>query len=757
MRGRAVGRASRTSGLAGHPLCRLALALALTALGSVAVAVAQEPETQQTFEGESSVVLVQVPVHVTDRNGEPIRDLEAEDFRLWDDGEEQVLERVEVIFHDEVTADPRPAPSQLAADDLPAAARRKLLLLFDLSFARPASVVKARAAALDFVLQELAPGDLAAVATVSVEQGARLLVTFTTDRAQLARAIDTLGQPGLTGPASGDPLRFVLERQLPTADTSRDNAGAQGQFDRMLEEQLDLFRRQRRRVEQSHERGRIADWTRSLASLAGSLSELQGDKYVVVFSEGFDGSLVFGRDTSAPTAAGRADQTRRENGLFWLVDPDDTFGNSALQSDVAEMARVFRRAGARLHAVDVGGLRSSARADEEAAVDSAPRGGRDSLFYVADATGGELLRDANDFAAGLTRLLRRSSVTYLLSFYPKNLADDGAYRELRVVAKDLPRGAKLSHREGYFAPRPFADLPPLERALLTSESLTAPQPKQDLAVEVLAAPFRAGAGASYVPVILEIDGASLTEHPGAPPDDDLRLEVYVYAGDRDGEIRDFATQQLRVARAAIREHRGVKFYAPLRLMAGPHQLRILVRDQVDGRTTVLTRTLEVPDWSRPVLLPPFAVQSAEQDWLMIRQESEPSPTDASTADGSPDEGTVVYPFLLEGEPYVPSALPAVRVDESLPVALVGYGFAATAEGWIVSILGDDGVAHPDGRLLDLKVAPTRVEGQIQLSGRLDPQRLRPGNYVLAITAPEAAVPAAGQEGISASMAFRVVP
>lgn len=693
------------------------------------------------------MILVQVPVHVTDRRGEPIRNLDASDFRLWDEGEERTLERVEVIDHAQivssaVTADPNPPADSMAADDLPAAARRKLLLLFDLSFARPASVVKARAAALDFVLHELAPGDLVAVATISAEQGARLLVTFTTDRAQLARAVDTLGQPGLTGPASGDPLRFVLERPSSNPAASHD-PGTRGQFDRILEEQLDLFRRQRRRVEQSFERGRISDWTRSLAALAGSLGELQGDKHVVVFSEGFDSSLIFGRDVSAPATDGRADQARREQGAYWLVDPDDTFGNSTLQADVTDMARIFTRAGARLHSVDVGGLRSGARADEEAATDAAHRGGRDSLFWLADSTGGELLHDANDLSAGLKRLLHRSSVTYLLSFYPGELAEDGAFRRLRVEVGALPRGGRVHHREGYFAPRPFADLPPLERALLTSETLTAPQPKEELAVSLLSAAFRAGENASYVPIILEVAGASWLRRPADTPDE-LQLEVYIYASDRSGEIADFATQQLRTTRPILRQHRGIKFYGHLRLSPGRHRLRVLVRDPGDGRTTVLSHTLDVPDWQNgPSLLSPFAVQNGAPDdrsWLMVRQD-----TNRAVA----GEGQVVYPFLLGGEPFVPMAAPGVRDGESMRVAVIGYELdSETTDGWTTTIFGDDGVAHTTDALEDLQLLPTRVDRQTQLAGWLAAGGLRPGNYFLEVRSPD---------GVASSMNFRVLP
>src|SRR5207248_1341626 len=84
---------------------------------------------------------------------------------------------------------------------------------------------------------------------------------------------------------------------------------------------------------------------------------------------------------------------------------------------------------------------------------------------LAKSTGGELYENFNDLAAAMAQMLRRTSVTYVLSFQPDGLASDGAFHKLRVELKNGAHGTRLVHRVGYYAPRPFAERQPLERVL----------------------------------------------------------------------------------------------------------------------------------------------------------------------------------------------------------------------------------------------------------------------------------------------------
>ena len=166
---------------------------------------AQSTDQQSVVREEARAVLIEIPVNVVDRAGNPVERLTVEDFEVYDDGKKQQITGFDVL--DQRRPIPRAAPGE---PPIHPAARRHFLLLFDLSFGSPKGVVNARRAARDFVVTRMKELDLAAVATYSVEQGMRLLVTFTADRTQdLASAIDTLGFPTLSD-RTPDPLALVM-------------------------------------------------------------------------------------------------------------------------------------------------------------------------------------------------------------------------------------------------------------------------------------------------------------------------------------------------------------------------------------------------------------------------------------------------------------------------------------------------------------------------------------------------------------------
>ncbi len=153
-----------------------------------------------------NVTLVEVPVTVADGSGNPVRGLKAENFVLSDDRGKRAVASFEVVDF---------ASPARAAAVIPPPARRNFLLLFDLSNSTPNAMARARRAAEEFVKSAVHASDLAAVGTISVERGFRMVTAFTSDRVLLASAVadpanfivsDPLGLangPAWTGTASG--------------------------------------------------------------------------------------------------------------------------------------------------------------------------------------------------------------------------------------------------------------------------------------------------------------------------------------------------------------------------------------------------------------------------------------------------------------------------------------------------------------------------------------------------------------------------
>jgi VWFA-related protein len=702
------------------------------------------PAPAQTFEGSSQVTSVEVPVNVVTRDGQPVRGLSAADFEVYDGGDRQKITSFEVVdlkilnpgesAPGAAAAAPAPPPA-----DLRPAARRHFLLLFDLSFSTPSSILRARTAARDFVLHSLQPSDLAAVATYSLESGPKLVVTFTPDRAQLARAVDTLGyRQSFDARTQSEPLRFLVEP--PDTALLSEAAGRPGesplkaQQDQVLYDYLQTIALTAEKQERDFQMGRIAAYSRSLAQVARSLSAVQGRKQVVFFSEGFDSRLLVGRDTTDPDAV--IDNDRVLSGQSYYVDNDQRYGNTTVQENLRRMLEVFRRSDCVIQAVDIGGLRAGA--DQQARPS-----GEAALFYIANETGGELFKDANNLLEPLNRVLEQTSVTYLLTFERSDLKTDGAYHRLKVKAK-LPAGARLTHRAGYFAPRPFKQLDPLEKNLLASDDIASAAPKRDLDLNVLAASFRATPGQAYVPIIIEVGGKSLLAGAAGK---NLNVEIYAYVSDEKGRMLDFFNRRVAVdldkgkARQGIAEG-GVKYYGHFDLEPGSYQVRVLVRNADTGRTGVQTVPVTVPVYSaaQPVLLPPFFMEE-HQKWLLVREQA---------ASGS--EGSVFYPFTVSGEPYVPAARPVLQGEKPARLCLVAYNLGKGSVAVQGEVLAADGKTSPLGKLTKVERTATGIQGFDKLVATFDPAGLTAGDYVLRVAVTD---PLTGHKQMN-SLPFQVI-
>ncbi|MGB5389882.1 MAG: hypothetical protein WBP10_06865, partial [Thermoanaerobaculia bacterium] len=393
---------------------------------------------------------------------------------------------------------------------------------------------------------------------------------------------------------------------------------------------------------------------------------------------------------------------------------NDLYGNTSLQGAMAEMVEEFRRADAVIQAVDISGLGVDSESAQRVKDTT-----QSALFYIANETGGELFNNANNFGPELEQVLAHTSVTYVLTFQPDEMDFDGSFHKLKVKA-EAPSGSRVFYRRGYFAPRPFSDLDPLEKQLLASDAIAAAEPRKDVGVQILATPFKASDETAYVPVIIEIDGDSLLR---GQEGDDVAAEIYTYVSDSQGQMLDFFTQLISLDVSRGKEsfiHGGVKYYGQLFLQPGDYMVRVLVRNSVTGRTGVETVAVGVPSYEiQPaVLLPPLFLEPQDR-WVLVRENRE-----------GPDQGTVIYPFTVRGEPFIPAAKPSVRQRGQIDVCLVAYNLG-DSNLELEAVVFDADQQLIEGGSFDLvERTITGISGQDKLLGRFRPEGLAAGEYTV---------------------------
>ncbi len=612
------------------------------------------PAQQSVFEDVTDVVVVEVPVQVI-KDGEPVRGLTAADFEVTDGRKKRDIIGFDVMDLTLTDASGKPVPVPTAA------ARRHFLFFFDLSFSDPGAIVRARDAATRLVDTSLHPSDLAAVASYTRSVGARLLLGFTPDRNQVKLAIETLGLPQLVE-TKRDPLGLVLTDMRDAAAVSetpdQGGGGVAGRPDPDAEIQQ-LLTAMVGAERQATNRNEILALSSAMSEFADLMDGIDGRKYVVFLSEGFDASAMLG--TRGSSAQEQADivaaNEAAARGAYWEVDSNERFGDTDMQNEISEMLKGFVRADCTIEAVDIGGLQAGAAGGRQLNT-------QDSLALLANETGGQTYLNFNDLGEAMGEMLERTSVTYVLAFQADDLKKkDDKWHKLDVKLANGPKGARLVHRPGYFPAKGFDQMSGLERQLSGASAIMGGAGGQ-VGSSVLAAPFNVGMETAYVPVLIEIDGTTLI---AGTAEGVMPTEIYAYAiSSVGGTVSDFFVKAIGldlVQAGPALQQSGFKYFGHFDLLPGDYEIRAMVRNGSTGATGVATSWVRVPDFeSGDALLLPLMFLEPQGKWLMGLESEE-------ERQGYP------YPFMMQGAPFMPAARPVVRPGEAAQISLMAYNLS----------------------------------------------------------------------------------
>ncbi len=621
---RAVGRAL------------LAIALATPASG--------QPPVAQTPVFGTDVRVVAVPVFVTDKSGRAVAGLTAADFELEDQGK-----RVPLTAFLAVDATGAVTGSE-AGPLMQATAHRQFLFLFDLTFSTPTGVMRARDAAIRLVHENLAPSDLAAVATFS-QRGVQILVTFTPDRAQVERAITTLGLTE-TQPPPRDVLSIAYDLGVPRYGPGIGPPPGGDMSTHLIE-----MSRLMARGDQTQYRQRVEGFLAGLEQLVQTLDAVQGRKQVILLSAGFDSTVVAGasgqetRDASEAVVSGR----------IWEVQSDRYFGDSAARNSLDKLFKAVAATDSVIHTIDATGISAGAGVAE--ALPQPVGRGRDTLAQLAVNTGGRFVSDTNDLQAGLASLLEASRHYYVLAFEPLDTkGKPDRLRRLKVRVRG--DGLSVSHRRGYLVADPKRETSPAQAALQAAEAIAKGLSGGPLALRGVAVPYRNARGGLSLPVILQIDGRALIGGDGAKT---LGLEVFGYAFDGEGRVLDTVTLTPRVDVGAVRsllEAKGFQVITSFAVPEGPVDLRFVVREPASRRVGSLRLRLEMPDFGdEAIVLSPALALDDPRTRLVVTAPSRGLPG-------------LEIPFRLADAPFTAEPLPALTNGAKRDVCVMAWGGAA---------------------------------------------------------------------------------
>ncbi|HST53992.1 MAG TPA: VWA domain-containing protein [Pyrinomonadaceae bacterium] len=548
------------------------------------------PQSTPAEESEEDVVrittnLVQFDAVVTDRQGHQVTDLRPEDFEVFLDGKKQELTNFSYISEESgvlMAATPttprladRNAPPIPPAHLRPEQVRRTVALVVDDLGTSFQSLTYVRQALKKFVDEQMQPGDLVAIMRTSAGMGA--LQQFTSDKNILYRAIEHVrwnpsGRSGISAFAPAAPDAFAQAKQQ--SGLSNNNANGNDPSS-----DLDEFR------EELFSVGTLG----ALNFIVRGMNELPGRKSVVMFSDGFK---IY--DQEDPTKKARViDNLRR------LID----LANRASVVVYTVDARGLQVAGLSA-ADDLNGRTTqqindllTSRLDE--LIDT-----QQGLQYLADATGGFLVKNNNDMSGAVRRVLEDQKGYYLIGFRP----DESVFDSIRgrrhfnnLQVKVRRPGLRVRSRAGFIGVTD-SEAKPVRRTRVEQliGALASPFSSGDVPLRLTSLPGGDTARGSYVTSLMHIDMGGVRFTDEADGWHKAVLDVVALTFGEEGNVIDRIdrTETVRVRAAAYDavRHNGLVYTMQVPVKkAGAYQLRVAVRDAATEKLGSASQFVEVPN------------------------------------------------------------------------------------------------------------------------------------------------------------------
>jgi VWFA-related protein len=529
--------------------------------------------------------LVVVDVVVTDKNGEPVTGLKAEDFTLEENGKKQ---KVAVFTPPGVASNtaPVPAPPGVLSNHPE-----------NVSSAGPLTVLMIDALNSPFKEQAYARSEMLKYAAEQNQSGQSIAVVALTDRLHVLQQFTSDPQILLTAIKNFKPQEQILQATPPPAETSvpMDMGGAGQAALAIAEAQQQVASFANLQVGFDLERRTLItiDAMRALTRMLGGL---RGRKNVVWLTADLPFDLIpedrsvsdaelatllpvnGGQATSVRGAGAIASEERQLHGPE-IKDAESRLASANIAVYPVDLRGLF--GGGMVASYSAGhnndingaGLANAALSQSRSLVNS-----QGTMREVAAETGGKTYMNQNEIKLGVTLAAADGRASYAIGYYPENKKWDGKYRGIKV--KVAHADTEVRYRKGYFA----VDSSQEKKANYeqnVATVLTFNAPATEVSFMAQAKPTEPG----KVRVVFLVDAHTLSaEDSGGSK----KMNVNLYASLFDSSGKNLTTRSIKVDRAfdastyqQILDH-GMMVPIDVDIPAGARQLRLAVLDNKTG-------------------------------------------------------------------------------------------------------------------------------------------------------------------------------
>ena len=564
--------------------------------------------------------LVQIDVTVIGRDGQPVNDLRADDFEVFEDGKPQSLTHFSFVLAPTGQPQPviaaRPAKGKNAVPDPPLPpvnlrreqVRRAIALVVDdlgLSFE---SSHRVRVALKRFVDEQMQPGDLVAIIRTGAGIGA--LQQFTGDKRMLYAAIDrvryNLNSRSFNAFAPiGDEARVEGQARGGLNGPPKGNNTTESRGSDLIDSLLKL-------ETPGAEAARFRDDIFTVGTLGAinfilrGLRELPGRKSIILFSDGFR-----------------------------MYDEDR--GNRRILDSMNRLIDMANRASVVIHTIDARGVQAlgptaadnlagaftlgkadalgNSNAEQTRWMDSITADyqrktsdfvtTQQGLGFLSQQTGGIFIRNNNDVEGSVGRILNNEKGYYLLGYRPdaSSFGEDGKRTAFHHIDVRVKRpGLIVRTRAGFFGFSDEERRTPFYRnpADQLYAALASPFASGDISVRMSSVFGFDPERSAFTESILHIDarGLNFNQQPDGAYKASFAIVTATFG--ENGNVIDQAERAYSIVVEQKNLERtyqkGLIYIVTLPVRKpGAYQLRMAVRDSTSRKVGSANQFIEVPD------------------------------------------------------------------------------------------------------------------------------------------------------------------